>query len=183
MARRLRNEGDSGGGTTLAQGFPPLARADAHSLILGSMPGQASLRQARYYAHPRNAFWPIVSQCLGLAADAGYAPASDALLRRGFALWDVLARCERPGSLDADIRPESIEANDFAAFFAAHPHIGRVLFNGAAAQALYRRHVLPALPAAMAALPQLRMPSTSPAHAGMSRHDKALLWQRALAPG
>lgn len=164
----------------MAQGFPPLSASAAHTLILGSMPGQASLREQRYYAHPRNAFWPILRDVLGLPADADYAIASAALVARGFALWDVLARCERPGSLDADIRKASVEANDFSAFLAAHPGIVRVCFNGAAAQALYRRHVLPTLPAALAGIAQRRLPSTSPAHAGMPHAEKARRWREAL---
>lgn len=166
--------------TAKARGFPPLARAHAHSLILGSMPGQASLQQQRYYAHPRNAFWPIMRQVLGLPLDAGYACATKALVAQGFALWDVLACCERPGSLDADIRAEGMQANDFGVFLRAHPGIGRVFFNGTAAQVLYRRHVMPALPAELAALPQVRLPSTSPAHAAMNGQQKARLWQQAL---
>lgn len=160
--------------------FPPLAARNAHTLILGSMPGQASLQAQRYYAHPRNAFWPILRDVLGVATDAGYAAASASLMAQGYALWDVLARCERPGSLDADIRAASVEANDFSAFLAAHPGIVRVCFNGAAAQALYRRHVLPTLPAALAGIAQWRLPSTSPAHAGMPHAEKTRRWREAL---
>lgn len=166
--------------STLAHGFPALAAASAHTLILGSMPGQASLRAQRYYAHPRNAFWPILRQLLGVPEAADYATASAALVAQGYALWDVLARCERPGSLDADIRAASVAANDFPAFFAAHPGIVRVCFNGAAAQALYRRHVVPTLPAALAGMAQQRLPSTSPAHAGMPQAAKARRWHEVL---
>lgn len=173
---------DSDMHSPLARGFPPLARADAHSLILGSMPGQVSLQQQRYYAHPRNAFWPIIRQLLEVPADADYSRAGEVLLQHGFALWDVLASCHRPGSLDADIKPESVQANDFDAFLPAHPGIVRLLFNGATAQTLYRRHVLPQLPSRLQKLPQLRLPSTSPAHAALTLQDKLRLWQQALMP-
>lgn len=164
----------------MAHGFGPLVQPGAHTLILGSMPGQASLREQRYYAHPRNAFWPILRQVLGLSDNADYAIASAALMAQGFALWDVLAHCERPGSLDSDIRVASAQANDFSMFLAAHPGIGQICFNGAAAQTLWRRQVLPMLPAALAKLPQHRLPSTSPAHAGMTFTEKSRRWHETL---
>lgn len=139
------------------------------------------MRAQRYYAHPRNAFWPIARQVLGLPDASDHVATSAALLAQGFALWDVLARCERRGSLDADIRADSVQVNDFSAFLAAHPGIGQVCFNGAAAQALWQRHVVPSLPAAWASLPQSRLPSTSPAHAGMSLAEKAHHWTQVLA--
>lgn len=162
------------------QGFAPVAAADARILVLGSMPGIASLRQARYYAHPRNAFWPIAAQVLGFDPADGYARRLQALQRAGVALWDVLQTCERPGSLDADIRADSLVPNDFAAFFQAHPRIVRICFNGAKAAALYRRHILPRLSAG--SLQYFDLPSTSPAHAAASFEQKLAVWRDALTP-
>ena len=167
------------------ESFPPVLADGAHSLILGSMPGLASLQAARYYAHPRNQFWPFVAEALGFDPALPY---DDRLLRlqvAGFALWDVLASCERPGSLDAAIVPGSVRANDFPALFTAHAGIRRVLFNGAAAATLFERHVLPVLDRAGPARPaleRLRLPSTSPANASMSREEKAAAWRAALRP-
>ncbi len=161
------------------QGFAPVARADARVLVLGSMPGVASLRQARYYAHPRNAFWPIAARVFGFDPALDYAARLAALQAGGVALWDVLQACERPGSLDADIRADTLVANDFAAFLERHPGIARVCFNGAKAAALYRRHVLPGLDAG---LEYVALPSTSPAHAAASFEQKLAVWSRALRP-
>lgn len=161
----------------LLQGLPPIAGPGARLLIVGSMPGVESLRQQRYYAHPRNAFWPILGDWLGLPAEAAYEERCQALVRAGIALWDVIGACVRPGSLDAAIDPRSVQANDFAAFFAAHPGIVRVLCNGATAYQAFQR-----LPPAGFGLapPALKLPSTSPAHAGMSLAAKRDRWFAAL---
>lgn len=161
-----------------AIGFPPVADERARVLIVGSMPGQASLAAARYYAHPRNAFWPIVTAICGLAATASYERRIAALRRQGVALWDVLHACVRPGSLDADIDEATIVVNDFAAFLAAHPRIGTVLCNGGKAFVSWRRHVQPTLAGRSLAVRQL--PSTSPAHAARSFADKLAIWRAAL---
>ncbi|KNY10781.1 DNA glycosylase [Achromobacter piechaudii] len=158
-------------------GFAPVSAPDARVLVLGSMPGVASLRQARYYAHPRNTFWPIAGQVLGFDPALDYPARLAALQAARVALWDVLHACERPGSLDADIRRDTLVPNDFAAFLAAHPAITRICFNGAKAAALYRRHVLPTLPRA---LDYVDLPSTSPAHAAASFESKLAAWRRAL---
>ncbi|MCD0504576.1 DNA-deoxyinosine glycosylase [Bordetella petrii] len=144
------------------------------------MPGVASLRVQQYYAHPRNAFWPIAAAACGFDLHADYAARIAALNAAGIALWDVLQACDRTGSLDADIALASIVPNDFGAFFRAHPGIVRVCFNGAKAAALFRRHVLPTLRAAHP-LEYIALPSTSPAHAAMSMQQKALAWSQALS--
>lgn len=161
------------------RGFAPVASSGSRVLVLGSMPGVASLKQVRYYAHPRNAFWPIAAQVLGFDPALDYPQRLQALQAGGVALWDVLQACERPGSLDADIRPDTLVPNDFAAFLTDHPAITRICFNGAKAAALYRRHVLPTLP--QAGLEYRDLPSTSPAHAAASFEKKLAAWRLALA--
>ena len=159
--------------------FPPVATPDARILILGSMPGQASLNAGQYYAHPRNAFWPIVGELLGFSPDLPYPQRLQLLQAAGIALWDVIAACERSGSLDAAIVPDSIRANDFAAFFAVHREIRDVFFNGAAAEKAFRRHVAPRL--SLAGLSFRRLPSTSPAHAAQGFAQKLAAWS--VIPG
>lgn len=162
--------------------FPPIADARARVLVLGSMPGVASLRLQQYYGHPHNAFWKIMGHWLGFDAAAPYAQRRDAMLHSGVAVWDVLASCVREGSLDAAITRDSIVPNDFSAFFAEHPRIRRVCFNGATAAEVFRRHVRPGLGAAGDALEYLRLPSTSPAHAGMAFAAKREAWRVVLLP-
>lgn len=158
--------------------FDPVARPDAEVLILGSMPGEASLAAGRYYAHPRNAFWPILRSVLGVPPGAEYEQALAALQAARVALWDVLHSCHRDGSLDSSIVPDTQRPNDFAAFFAAHPRIDLVLFNGAKAEDAYRRHVR--TEGIGASLAYLRLPSTSPANASWSFERKRDAWQNAL---
>lgn len=161
--------------------FPPVAPPGADTLILGSMPSVESLNQGFYYAHPRNAFWPIIAQVYGEPCP-GDIPGRIALLERhGLALWDALHSCEREGSLDSAIRLP--EPNDFAALFARCPGIGKILFNGAAAQRMFARTSA----AYLAGRRWERLPSTSPAYT-LSYERKLALWRDALlspasAPG
>lgn len=157
--------------------FAPIADRGARVLILGSMPGVASLRAKQYYAHPQNQFWRILSALLSLPVDLPYAKRVEALKTHGIALWDVLRSCERVGSLDSAIREE--EPNDFARFFGKHSRIERVLFNGAKAEAIFRHH---GLAEKFAHLKYTRLPSTSPAHAGMNLQTKQAAWATAIFP-
>jgi hypoxanthine-DNA glycosylase len=148
-------------------------------LVLGSMPSEASLAARQYYAHRHNQFWRIAGEICGVAHNAPYAVRQAALKRRRIALWDVLESCVRPGSLDSAIRADSIRVNNFADFLAAHPSIRRICFNGRKAESAWRRRVLPTLPATRR-LEYRLLPSTSPAHAGMSYRAKLKIWGSAL---
>jgi TDG/mug DNA glycosylase family protein len=154
------------------QSFPPVCNANAKLLILGSMPGKKSLEKHQYYGHPQNAFWKIMGELAG-ADSKSYEERLAALRASGIALWDVLATCERASSLDSHIREET--ANDFETFFAQHPCITHVFFNGSKAEQSFRKFVQ-----GKQQLPPLtyhRLPSTSPAHAGMRYADKLHAWR------
>ena|SRR5688572_7424789 len=161
------------------RGFPPIADRRARVLVLGSMPSEASLAARQYYAFRHNQFWRIAGEICGFAPADPYSRRKAALRRSGIALWDVLESCVRPGSLDAAIREDSIRVNDFGAFLAAHPAIRRVCFNGRKAEEAWRRRVLPRLPASRK-LEYRLLPSTSPAHAGMSYREKLREWRGAV---
>lgn len=181
--RRLPSKRVSGGapapGAEILEGFPPIESPAAHTLILGTMPGRASLAAGQYYAHPRNAFWRILGDLLGFDPGDPYAQRAARLVASGIAVWDVLRRCRRPGSLDHDIDSGSAVANDFAGFFATHPRIDRIYCNGAGAEALYHEHVLRGGHAVPPIVP-VRLPSTSPAHAALSTAAKAAAWRVVL---
>lgn len=181
-------------------GFPPVADENARILILGSMPGAASLKAQQYYAHPRNHFWPVMREITGAGPALPYARRLELLRQNNIALWDVLQCCVRPGSLDSSITDEM--PNDFASFFAAHSRISCVFFNGQKAAQSFRRHVLK-IPLTLSLSPVARgwsnsarpgegamntvenprfttLPSTSPANATWTFERKLAAWRNAL---
>lgn len=160
--------------------FPPVAAPDARLLILGSMPGKVSLAANQYYAHRQNLFWRIMGELYGAGPELPYEQRLEILQRSGVALWDVLKECFRESALDSDIVEDSIIANDFAGFFAQHPHITRVFFNGAKAEQAFRRHALPTL-AHLPKLELVRLPSTSPANAAIPLATRIAQWQQVKA--
>lgn len=163
----------------LVASFPPLSAPHSRVLVLGTMPGRESLRRQQYYAHPRNAFWPILAAFTGTDPGSAYADRAAAVVGAGIAVWDVLAACERPGSLDRDIDTASARPNDFVAFFREHPAITAVCCNGGTAAQLFRRYVV--TPGGTRPLALVTLPSTSPAHAGLPVAAKQRAWHRALA--
>ncbi|MBS0423010.1 MAG: DNA-deoxyinosine glycosylase [Proteobacteria bacterium] len=157
--------------------FPPIAGNQAKILILGSMPGEASLAAQQYYAHQRNAFWPIMTQLLHIDPQASYQEKITALQSSPIALWDVLKSCKRTGSLDSMIESGTQISNDFPSFFSTHRKITHVFFNGGTAEASFKRYVLPG---SSLDLTFVRLPSTSPANARLSFDDKCKAWHNML---
>lgn len=157
----------------LSQGFAPLACHSAHTLILGSMPGAASLKASQYYAFPRNAFWKIMGDLFDAGPQLDYRERVEKLLQNRIALWDVIAACHRPGSLDSAIREADLITNDFGSFFQHHPNISRICFNGQKAASLFSKRVRPGLDGHFQ---YLTLPSTSPAHASRSYSQKLEAW-------
>lgn len=156
--------------------FDPVSAADSRVLILGSMPGKASLAAGEYYAHPRNLFWRLMDDMLGIGVDQPYSERCTDLAMNGVAVWDVLKSCTRTSSLDSDIVTDSIIVNDFSGFFAAHTGIVAIYFNGAKAASVYERHVLPTLSEGHRAITRIRLPSTSPANASIPLKTKRDAW-------
>lgn len=168
---------------TLLKSFPPLIGATPRALILGSMPGAASLAAGRYYAHAQNRFWPLLGVLVGAGPRLEYPERCQRLMDAGIALWDVLACCEREGSLDSSIRDDTAEANDFAALFTRCPTIRMVMFNGSKAERCFQRFVTPVLNESGTTPPGLRLlrlPSTSPANASQSGPYKLAAWREGL---
>ncbi|MBI2500512.1 MAG: DNA-deoxyinosine glycosylase [Deltaproteobacteria bacterium] len=162
----------------LRQSFPFVSSTNAEILILGSMPGQKSLEANQYYAHPHNSFWDLMEHIFGAGHQLEYEKRLQMLKENRVALWDVAFQCQRNGSLDSNIR--AVTPNDFQSFFAKHRRIRSVFFNGQKAEQLFTRLVLSNIGERVQKLKFVRLPSTSPAHASLTREQKKARWHRAL---
>ena len=182
-----------------AESFAPIVGKHAHTLILGTMPGQASLNEAEYYAHPRNAFWPIMMAVINKQPPGyetsrliDYHTRCQVLSDHGYAVWDVLASCVRPGSLDSNIVKSSELPNDIASLALQHPELKLIVCNGRAAESLFNRHIIKTLdrPIQLTSKPKheaqanairlICLPSTSPAMASLTLADKHQVWADGL---
>lgn len=161
------------------QSFAPIIGCQPRIVILGSMPGVASLEAVQYYAHPRNAFWRIMAALFGIDHTSNYQIRISELEKLPLILWDTLQACHRPGSLDSNIDAGSVRANDFPGLLNQHPDIRAILFNGATSEKYFRQLVIPNLPQPLE-IELIKMPSTSPAHAGMNFEQKLAAWRRLL---
>jgi double-stranded uracil-DNA glycosylase len=162
---------------TLVEGFDAQVCAQTRVLILGSMPGDASLLAGQYYAHPRNRFWPLMQALCGVDAGLDYPQRLQALRATGVGLWDVLAACERPGSLDASIRPGSEIVVDLPGLLPHCPQLQLIACNGKTAANLYGRHLSAPVQQLRPGLAWLTLPSTSPANAAFSLSRLQQHWQ------
>lgn len=153
------------------RGFPPVVDPDVRVLVLGSLPGDASLAAAQYYGHPRNGFWRLIGAVVGrdLAA-LPYEQRLEALLAAGVGLWDVHAEAVRPGSLDAAIKDAA--DNELTGLVDGLPRLRAVAFNGGAAAKAGTR----LLASRADRLALVSLPSSSPAHAAMSFEAKREAW-------
>lgn len=154
-------------------GLPPVLRRDARLLVLGSLPGEASLEAGRYYAHPRNQFWRLMEVVTGVPLEAlDYARRLEALIERRVALWDVIHAASRKGSLDAAIG--DIEVRDLAVFVGGLGALRAVAFNGGTAARIGRKAL------SESGLVLVDLPSSSPAYT-LPLAEKARQWA-ALSP-
>jgi hypoxanthine-DNA glycosylase len=159
-------------------GFAPLLGTNPRVLILGSMPSVASLEKQQYYGKARNAFWGIMGELFGAGPELDYTERSRKLAQAGVAVWDVLASCVRRGSLDSAIVAGSEELNDVAGLLLRFPQIQHIFLNGGKAEQLFRQRILPQLTAQRAdSVFYTRLPSTSPAMAGLDFAGKLKQWQ------
>lgn len=150
--------------------FPPSVDAHTRLLILGSLPGDASIRQGEYYAHRGNAFWDLLGDVLDEdLRGQPYAMRLKRLRTRGVGLWDVIESAERPGSLDSSIK--GAELRDLGLFVDRLPALRAIGFNGKTAILHGRRQV-----GERSGLTLIDLPSSSGAYASLSREAKRQAW-------
>ncbi|MDI1295881.1 MAG: DNA-deoxyinosine glycosylase [bacterium] len=155
--------------------FPPSVDARTRVLVLGSLPGDASIRRQEYYAHPGNGFWSLIGDVLGEDVRAmPYAARLARLRARGVGLWDVIGSADRRGSLDSAIR--EVDVRDLRSFVETLPALRAIAFNGKTA-ALHGRRQLGQVPG----ITLIDLPSSSGAYATLSRTEKAAAWQMLAA--
>ncbi len=160
--------------------FEPIADHHASVLILGSMPGNASLMAGQYYAHKQNVFWKIMAELLQFELNSPYEIRVQKLKSAHIALWDVLRSCKRVGSLDSNILPNSQTVNNLQHFLQQHHLISKVCFNGSKAENCFNRYVAKTISGSPKQF--IRLPSTSPANASIPYEKKLKIWQEALFP-
>lgn len=160
------------------ESFPPQIAEGCRILILGTAPSVRSLAMQQSYAHAQNLFWPLMGEMFDAGPELEYAERIRRLHQRGVGIWDVLASCERSGSLDSAIVRASEIPNDIQALLGDQPSIVAIALNGGHAQRTFRRIVLPTIDdSRRTLLTLLDLPSTSPANASMTRHEKRDQWR------
>lgn len=164
--------------TGIINSLPPVIAENTKILVLGSMPGEISLRLQQYYAHPRNQFWRLMNDLIGIPMNAEYEIRVGHLQHAGIGLWDTLKTCERSGSSDARINPVSEEANDIPGLLEQVPSIDAICFNGRKAEQTFRKHLSPSLPAYhQHKICLINLPSTSPANTSLAYGQKLEYWR------
>jgi len=153
----------------IIRSFPPIINHNSQILILGTIPGEESLRQQQYYAHKQNLFWKVICHATNQPLPEGYNERKELLLNNQIALWDVCQTCIREGSLDSDIK--EVIPNSIDQLLEKYPNIQTIAFNGKKAEALFKKHFQ-----YLKNINYLSLPSTSPANASISMEIKLRAW-------
>ncbi|MFT6029652.1 MAG: TDG/mug DNA glycosylase family protein [Oleiphilaceae bacterium] len=158
----------------IEDGFKPLLGLEPKVLILGTMPSVQSLKTQQYYGHPRNVFWWIMSELCCFDLSRSYSEKVGFVLKNKIAVWDVIASCHRPGSLDSNIDQGSITPNRLSELFEKYPSLKLIAFNGQAAEKLFSKFIDEQAWQGS----KVVLPSTSPANAAMTKETKLFHWAR-----
>ena len=161
------------------QSFGAVCDVNTELLILGSLPGKRSIAEQQYYAHPRNALWPIVCSWMKIPVTLSYQDKLSAALEHGIGFWDVVAKAERPGSLDSNIASSTVQYNPIDQLIPTLPKLKCIILNGGAAMTMFRRAGFDRV-ALEREVDFYQLPSTSPAHASMTVDEKRVAWHSLL---
>ena len=112
----------------IKKGFSAIVDKNTKILILGSLPGDVSLRKHQYYGHPGNDFWRLLGSAIGEnLQDMDYSSRLETLKHHRIGLWDVFNVGNREGSEDSKIKDE--EVNRFFILTEISPKLRLVCFN------------------------------------------------------
>jgi hypoxanthine-DNA glycosylase len=156
----------------IEEGFKPILGREPRVLVLGTMPSVQSLKTQQYYGHPRNAFWWIMSELCGFDFTLPYNERVACLLTKNIAVWDVIASCHRPGSLDSKIDQSTVTPNYLPALLKKYSSLKLIVFNGQAAEKLFKKFIGNDSWQG----DKIVLPSTSPANAVFSKEQKLAQW-------
>ena len=98
--------------TDIKHSFAPIITKNASILILGSIPGDKSIAENEYYAHPRNRFWNLLARLTGNEPADKYTEMLTILTENGISLWAVAGRAVRRGSMDSSIKDYAVNDID-----------------------------------------------------------------------
>jgi hypoxanthine-DNA glycosylase len=157
----------------LKTSFDPISNKDIEILILGSIPGEMSLKHKEYYANPRNRFWKIIADITQSQIPENYNSKKKLLLINKIGLWDTAYKAYRKGSLDSNIKNEI--PNDLDNFISKHKKIKAIAFNGRKSEAIFFKYFKK-----QKGINYQILPSTSPANAGISYENLFLKWKEFL---
>lgn len=123
--------------TDFKSGLEPWVGGEPKVLILGSLPGDESIKQQAYYANKRNAFWKIMRTLYNNNTETDN---KKFIISCGIALWDCVHSAIRKGSLDSAIKDDSVVANDIRELIAKYPTINTIILNGGKAEKYYNKY-------------------------------------------
>ncbi|ACL17173.1 conserved hypothetical protein [Methanosphaerula palustris E1-9c] len=155
------------------QGILPIIGSAPVVLVLGSFPSARARTVGEYYANPLNHFWPIIEELFGISRSLSYSERVRLLADQQVALWDMVDSCYQEGSMDSTIYEPAL--NDIRGFLTTHPTIRLVAANGRTAERFLKRSLGKAGPPAGVTV--ISLPSTSPANARESFHQKVQRWR------
>jgi len=158
----------------MLKSFEPVINKDTLQMIIGTMPGEASLKAKQYYAYKHNKFWQIMSDIFkNKEALTDYQDKLNTLLNNKTGLWDALAYCRRKGSLDKNIINE--KPNDFKNLLKNYPKVKKLIFNGQQAHKYFLKYF-----GQIESIEYIILPSTSPANASKTYKQKAAVWKHTI---
>ncbi|MDR2147689.1 MAG: DNA-deoxyinosine glycosylase [Tannerella sp.] len=173
-ANEVRNVTTGTKSSNVKTSFPPIANEDTKVLILGTMPGDTSLKLGEYYGYSGNKFWQIIATITNNNIPTTYEAKKVLLLKSGIGIWDVANEAVREGSLDSNITSE--EPNDIEDFIEQHKNLRIIGFNGKKAEELFGKYF-----DRKDNIKYISLPSSSSMNTSISFTDICKIWKKVIS--